>query len=212
MTNPTSPINSEPRWPAVLAILTVAGLSLALPASLSAGPRWMHTIIVCLLLIPTILTHRLGHHLANKILGHVISAVLTAFMAWSVTLLIVTLPAHIETPVVLLRSAAVLWLTNILVFALWYWRLDLGGPHRRDRKGNLEPGAFLFPQMQLICPISGWAPVFIDYLFLAFNTSTAFSPTDVAILSRWAKILTMVQASISLTVVAILAARAVNVL
>jgi hypothetical protein len=106
----------------------------------------------------------------------------------------------------------------VLVFALWYWRLDAGGPSARDRRASHDNGAFLFPQMQLKdddaqeadgCP---WSPLFIDYLFLAFNTSTALSPTDTPVLSRWAKVLVMIQATISLMVVAVLLGRAINIL
>ncbi|MET0619989.1 MAG: hypothetical protein ABW056_06910, partial [Thermoanaerobaculia bacterium] len=114
----------------------------------------------------------------------------------------------------LLRSAAVLWVTNVLVFALWYWRLDAGGPHARDRRGGHDSGAFFFPQMMQGAPkqTPAWSPNFVDYLFLAFCTSTAFSPTDTPVLSRWAKVLTMVQSLISLVCIAVLAAHAIGVL
>jgi hypothetical protein len=117
-----------------------------------------------------------------------------------------------------LFSAALLWVANILVFASWYWRLDAGGPQGRDRQGPHTDGAFLFPQMTLdpntrrAMGEHHWRPGFVDYLFLAFNTSTAFSPTDVPVLSRWAKVLMMLQAAISLATLALLAARAVNIL
>jgi hypothetical protein len=110
----------------------------------------------------------------------------------------------------------------MLVFACWYWRLDAGGPHqralRRSHTDGAFDGAFLFPQMVLDSDLrremgeDQWSPGFVDYLFLAFNTNTAFSPTDVPVLSRWAKTLMMVQASISLATIALLAARAVNIL
>ena len=208
---------AEPRWPVIVAILAVAGLYTALPDSLSVGPRWLQGVVVCALLVPTIITHKRGAHWANQIFGHIIASVLTLFMIWSVILLIVALPAHKEAPVVMLRSAVALWTTNVVVFALWYWRLDGGGPNQRDARGHHLEGSFLFPQMTLahsaqVPPNQRWSPMFIDYLFLAFNTSTAFSPTDTAVLSRWAKALTMLQASISLSVVAILAAPAVNIL
>jgi len=99
------------------------------------------------------------------------------------------------------------------VFALWYWKLDAGGPLGRDRTTGRVKSSFLFPQM--LTQQGGdpsWSPQFMDYLFLAFNTSTAFSPTDTAVLSRWAKIGIMLQSLISLTIVALLAARAVNIL
>src|SRR5262249_59983925 len=120
-----------------------------------------------------------------------------------------------DAPLELLRSAVSLWVTNVLVFALWYWRLDAGGPHRLEARTRHTEGAFFFPQMMQGAPAGAsrdWSPGFIDYLFIAFNTSTAFSPTDTPVLSRWAKVLSMLQALISLAVVAILAARAVGML
>ncbi|WP_419421305.1 hypothetical protein ACNVED_15660 (plasmid) [Legionella sp. D16C41] len=118
----------------------------------------------------------------------------------------------------LLLSAFILWIANIFLFALWYWSLDAGGPHKRDLHQFNEIIAFLFPQKQIAISateipnaIKNWQPNFIDYLFLAFNTSTAFSPTDTPVLSTWAKSMTMIQALISLTIVIILAARAINI-
>ncbi len=209
----------EPRWPAVVAVLAVGGVYMALPASLAVGPRWLQLVVVIVLVIPTVITHRRGHHSLNKILGHTLSAITTLFMIWSLALLVKAAMNHEEEPAVMLRSATALWFTNILVFATWYWRLDGGGPHGRDLRVGHPTGAFLFPQMTLedqgrsMAPNGfPWSPRYIDYVFLAFNTSTAFSPTDAPVLSRWAKVLTMIQALISLTVVVILAARSVNIL
>jgi hypothetical protein len=151
-------------------------------------------------------------------LGYAANSVVTLSVAISLGLLISRLPAHKERPGQLLRSAGALWICNILVFACWYWRLDAGGPHQRSLHRSHTDGAFLFPQMLLDPDLrkemgeDQWNPGFVDYLFLAFNTSTAFSPTDVPVLSRWAKMLMMVQASISLATIALLAARAVNIL
>ena len=102
-------------------------------------------------------------------------------------------------------------------FALWYWKLDGGGPLLREGPGGMSKTSFLFPQMtgQMVgqdTTTSTWTPHFVDYLFLAFNTSTAFSPTDTAVLSRWAKLGMMLQSLISLAIIALLAARAVNIL
>lgn len=209
-------LTPEPRWPALVAAIAVGGLYLALPESLAVGPRWLQLAIVCVLSVPTVISHRRGNYTLNQILGQLIEAVMTVFMIWSLALLVRALPAHTEPPVMLLRSAAALWVANILVFALWYWRLDAGGPHARMARRDDLSSAFLFPQMMVDARDRTrrppWSPMFIDYLFLAFNTSTAFSPTDTAVLSRWAKVLTMTQASISLAVVVILAARAVNIL
>ncbi len=201
----------EPRWPAVLALLAISGLYWGLPEHLTAGPSWLLLAVVAILLVPTIHTHRRGLHDINQALGYVVLGAVTAAMIASLALLIAALPAHTESPRVLLRSAAALWVSNILVFASWYWRLDAGGPHKRDARSHHAEGAFLFPQMTL-GKHKGWTPGFVDYLFLAFNTSTAFSPTDVPVLSRWAKLLMMLQAAISFGTVALIAARAVNVL
>jgi hypothetical protein len=211
--------NAEPRWPALLAVLAFGGLYAALPpALLPGGPRWLMLAIVSALLVPTVMSHRMGNHFLNQALGYILNAVLTVVMVWSLVLLVQALPAHRETPQQLLQAAAALWIANILVFASWYWHLDAGGPHQRDLSPGHTDGAFLFPQMTLPpeAKIAAgehlWTPNFVDYLFLAFNTSTAFSPTDVPVLSRWAKILMMTQALISLLVLALLAARAVNIL
>jgi uncharacterized membrane protein len=208
----------EPRWPAFIAIAAVAGLYAALPSYLVLGPQRLYIILVMVLLIPTVITHVKDYHTLNRVLGFIVSGVLTVGMIGSVVLLISELPSHKQTSTELLTSAAALWFTNVLVFALWYWRLDGGGPHGRERIPGHQYGAFLFPQMTLPPDLKAkvgehyWSPNFIDYLFLAFNTSTAFSPTDVPVLARWGKVLMMVQAIISLTVLALLAARAVNIL
>lgn len=218
MTSSARPqLNPEARWPAILAALAVAGLRIALPHSLARGPEWLPLALVVALLIPTVVARRLQRHSLNRLLGYSVTSVVTIYMVWSLALLLAALPAHRETPPELLRSAAVLWFSNILVFASWYWRLDAGGPNARETRAYHAEGAFLFPQMTLDpsdpdSPASGWSPGFVDYLFLAFNTSTAFSPTDVPVLSRWAKLLMMVQSSISLATLALLAARAVNIL
>jgi len=154
--------------------------------------------------------HWRGYHRTNVILGFCASAVLTLFLLWSVCQLVISLPSHKEPPVQLLISALILWMANVLVFALWYWRLDAGGPTQRDARPGHTEGAFLFPQMALKNP--AWSPRFVDYLFLSFNTSTALSPTDSPILSRWAKVLVMIQAAIAMTTVVLLAARAVNIM
>ena len=208
----------EPRWPAFAAVVAVGGLYTALPQSLIVGPRWMFFVVVLVLLIPTAISHWKDYRSLNRFFGFVVTSVVTVGMILSVVLLISSLPQHKETPVELLTSAAALWATNVLVFTLWYWRLDAGGPHARDTRFGHTDGAFLFPQMTLSPEAKKaageveWSPNFFDYLFLAFNTSTAFSPTDVPVLARWAKILMMVQSVISLTVLALLAARAVNIL
>jgi uncharacterized membrane protein len=199
-------------------LLAVGGLRFALPSTLAWGPEWLVLVVVSLLLVPTVLARMRGNHTMNQVLGYLITSIVTLDMCWSLFLLIRALPSHAEAPQTLLISAAALWVTNVLVFASWYWRLDAGGPRAREIRGVHTDGAFLFPQMTLDQTAKRqmgeecWSPGFVDYLFLAFNTSTAFSPTDVPVLSRWAKLLMMVQALISFTTVALLAARAVNIL
>jgi hypothetical protein len=206
---------TEPRWPAIIALLAVGGVYTALPSFLILGPPWLLLAVVGFLLIPTVIALRTGHHELNRFLGFVVSAIITLALVLSLVLLIEALPGRAEAAPALLRSAGSLWITNILVFALWYWRLDAGGPLQRDRRGAHTEGSFLFPQMTQYSKTAGerhWTPKFIDYLFIAFNTSTAFSPSDTPVLSRWAKVLTMLQAMISLIIVALLASRAIGIL
>src|ERR1700752_1437312 len=167
-------LETEPRWPALVALLAVSSLSAALPASLAVIPHWYLLMFVMVLLVPTLVTHYRGHHYLNQWLGDTVNGVVTAAMVSSLALLIRALPTKDETPVRLLCSAASLWVTNILVFALWYWRLDAGGPNHRDRRVGHQTGAFLFPQMvnqdtQVTDAPQAWSPNFVDYLFLAFN-------------------------------------------
>jgi hypothetical protein len=134
-------------------------------------------------------------------------------------LLIRTLPSHQEPAIRLLLSGAELWITNVLVFALWYWRLDGGGPIQRERRRVFGSRSFVFPQMQVekteqerFGIDEHWQPRFVDYLFIAFTQSSTFGPTDAPLLASWAKLLTMVQILISLCIVILLISRAVGVL
>ena len=208
----------EPRWQALLGLLAAVGTTFALPRWLSIAPRWAVPLLIFLLLIPTVFAHRSGWNSLNHILGSLISAILTISLMSSVFLLVTTLPAHKEPPLRLLLSSGALWLSNILVFALWYWRLDDGGPQKRKERGGFGSRGFVFPQMQVeksqreAFGIDGWRPGFVDYLFISFTTSSTFGPTDAPILRPWAKLLAMLQATISLTIVVLLISRAVGVL
>lgn len=208
----------EPRWQAVLAFVAVAGIYLALPRHLIIGPIWFLPALIVILLVPTVVSHRTGRHSLNRALGAIINGITTLALIGSVTLLIRALPSHKESPLELLRSGALLWLTNVIVFALWYWRLDSGGPTRRQDAGEFGSRTFLFPQMQVEASereryhIGTWRPSFVDYLFVAFTQSSTFGPTDAPLLARWAKSLTMVQIFISLMIVILLISRAVGVL
>jgi len=202
----------------MVALLAVAALFYAMPAALKVGPEWFFLVLVTALTAPGVCVRSIRHLPLMRILGYAAVSIMTVAMIGSLWLLVSRLPQHKESPAELLRAATALWIDNVLVFASWYWRLDAGGPYQRDLRESHTDGAFLFPQMTLLPELRKemgeyeWSPGFVDYLFLAFNTSTAFSPTDVPVLSRWAKGLMMIQAVISLTTIALLAARAVNIL
>ncbi len=205
-------------WPTLVAMAAAGGLFAALPDSLAIGPSWLVLAVVAGLLIPAEVCHYAGIHKYCRVLGYMVISIVTITMIGSVILLVDAIGHKVIHPHTLLHSASTLWITNILVFAVWYWRLDAGGPHVRSSRGSHshKHGAFLFPQMTLEVDETDdeedWVPTFIDYLFLAFNTSTALSPTDAPALSRWAKVLMMIQALLSLMIVVLLAARAVNIL
>src|SRR6266487_2887753 len=208
----------EPRGQAVLAFLAICAIYLALPRNLVLGPIWLLPTLIVVLLVPTVASHRVGRHSLNRTLGFVINGLTTLALIGSVILLVRALPAHREPPLQLLRSGGLLWLTNVIVFALWYWRLDGGGPTLRQKEKKFGSTSFLFPQMQIPHDERGqfecvrWRPRFIDYLFVAFTQSSTFGPTDAPLLARWAKALAMVQILLSLTIVVLLISQAVGVL
>jgi uncharacterized membrane protein len=205
-------ITREPRWPAFVAMIAASCVYWSLPEPLSVGPSWLLLAVIIPLILPITVAHRGGYVRAARMLTFLANGTITLAMVASLIFLIAGIPQHREQPTTLLRGAVALWFTNVLVFALWYWKLDAGGPTGRESARGPIDSAFAFPQMAIPDCDSSWSPHFVDYLFLAFNTSTAFSPTDTAVLSRWAKLLMMAQALVSLTIVALLAARAVNIL
>jgi hypothetical protein len=208
----------EPRWQALLAVLAVGAIYLALPRNLTVGPIWFLPTLIVVLLIPTVVSHRTGKRSLNRALGAIINGIITLALIGSVVLLVRALPSREESALALLRSGGLLWLTNVIVFALWYWRFDGGGPTKRHEQKKFGSSSFLFPQMQIphderaqfAC--ARWRPRFIDYLFVAFTQSSTFGPTDAPLLARWAKVLAMIQVFISLSIVILLISRAVGVL
>src|SRR5438874_2809635 len=208
----------EPRGQAVLAFLAICAIYLALPRDLVIGPIWLLPTVIVVLLVPTVVSHRVGRRSPNRTLGLIINGITTLALIGSVILLVRFLPTHRESPLQLLRLGGLLWLTNVIVFALWYWRLDGGGPTLRHEQKKFGSTSFLFPQMQIphderaqfAC--ARWRPRFVDYLFVAFTQSSTFGPTDAPLLARWAKVLAMIQILISLTILILLISRAVGVL
>ena len=204
----------EPRWLVLIAVLVAGGLYAAIAPELAIGPRWLLLVIIIALSLPALISHHTGYHKANTILGYLSEGILTVFLLCSVGLLIRAAQQDDRR-----QGTALLGRRDVALqrpaLCLWYWRLDGGGPYARHAHGEHAKGAFLFPPMTQDGrrAVGGdWSPRFIDYLFLAFNTSTALSPTDTPILSRWAKILVILQAIISLTLVTVLAARAINIM
>jgi hypothetical protein len=208
----------EPRGQAIAAVLAICAIYLALPRNLVVGPTWLLPTLIVVLLVPTVVSHRMGRQSLNRVLGMIINGIITLALIGSVILLVRLLPTHRESPLQLLRSGGLLWLTNVIVFALWYWRLDGGGPTRRHKEKKFGSKSFVFPQMQIpqderpefAC--ARWRPRFIDYLFVAFTQSSTFGPTDAPLLARWAKILAMIQIFISLSIVVLLISGAVGAL
>ncbi len=207
----------EPRWPVSLAILVAIGLQIALPARVAFRPRWLLPSLQGLMLIGIIAANpRRIEKESTRLRGATIGLILISSLAnaWAAGRLIVhlvngTLGFH--SPVRLLLTGAAIWITNVIVFALWYWESDRGGPGGRAQAQGYP--SFLFAQMQSpeLAP-TNWEPGFTDYLYLSFTNASAFSPTDVLPLARWAKLTMMLQAAVSLSTVALVVARAVNVL
>jgi hypothetical protein len=207
----------ESRWSVSAAVLAAVALQLLLPQRLVFRPQWVLPALELLLLVVLFSASRTRAGREASLLragGLTLACVVSLANGWSAVLLIRGLVRGSEgsDAGALLMTGAGIWLTNVIVFALWYWEWDRGGPAARAA-GRHDYPDFLFPQMQsgeLAQP--DWEPAFADYLYVSFTNATAFSPTDTMPLSRWAKLLMALQASISLLTVALVVARAVNIL
>jgi hypothetical protein len=217
-TQPSTPILPWQRatsgWIALLGALGFGVIYMALPAKFTIGPSWILLVIELVLILPIGLSWLIQHpipHRLSRILMFTLLTMITGALITGVVILVSTLPRQ-STPAAtgLLRTGGLLWISNILVFALWYWEIDGGGPRARHMNGN-KGVDFLFPQ-QADGNTQGWVPNFIDYLFVAFTGATALSPTDTYPLTRPAKGLMMIEAIIALIVLAILVGRAINIL
>ena len=207
----------EPRWPVGIGIASAIVLQVLLPARLAPRPRWLLPGLEGALLVFLILANpkRLSRESARLRVGSVVLiAVISMANAWSAGHLVHGLVLGTERADAgpLLLTGGAIWLTNVIAFALWYWELDRGGPVARALAKRPHPD-FLFVQMQSpeLAP-EDWEPGFVDYLYLSFTNATAFSPTDVLPLTSWAKLTMMVQSGVSLMTVALVIARAVNIL
>jgi len=206
----------EPRWPVTLSVIAAIVLQFALPEQLALLPRYLLPALETALLIGLIVANPVRierRSQAVRLASIVLIFLISAANALSAVLLIrLIINGEASKAVPLLASGAAIWATNVIVFALWYWEFDRGGPVHRAH-GTFQFTDMLFPQMvspELSSP--EWEPQFVDYLYLSFTNATAFSPTDVMPLSRWAKLTMAAQSAVSLALGVLVIARAVNIL
>lgn len=214
------PSRTFERWPALLATLAAIVLYVTLPSHLYYGPNWVLPAIEAALFVALLTARQVENKGTEwqRALGITLTAAMSVANLGSLVLLIHNLVTatpvdgrHITALNLMIWSAQI-WLTNVIVFGLWYWELDRGGPHARSSPYHRQPD-FLFPQMVTPhCAPGRWAPTFMDYLYVAFTNATAFSPTDTMPLTGRAKALMLVQSLASLLTIALVAARAVNIL
>jgi hypothetical protein len=210
------PAKSEPAWPAQATVLAAIGLQFALPERLKVGPFWLIPGLEAALLIGMFFAtpNQLEHEHPRR---RRVALGLTAFVSLAnvyslVELTRLLLYHHISNGPELIASGVLIWLTNFLIFGLWYWEMDRGGPGRRAAGHDAAPD-FLFPQMSddRIEP-RDWRPIFFDYLYVSLTNATAFSPTDTMPLSPAAKATMGTQSLVSLVTLGTIVARAVNIL
>ena len=209
--------HGEARWPATASVAVAIALQFVLPEQLTLGQTWL--IPACegamLLVLTALNPGRIGRRTPRiRVLSLLLIAAMTVANVWSVAQLVRGLVNGTEgtDPAKLLTTGAAIWLTNVVVFSLWFWEFDRGGPGARAEASDPHPD-FVFPQMgtpELTHP--DWRPTFIDYLYLSFTNATAFSPTDTLPYTRWAKVMMMTQSAVSLVTVGLVIARAVNIL
>ena len=208
-------LESEPFWQAQAALLGALILYLTLPGKLVVGPRWLMPALELLLVAGLYLDRPRQNRRAaareRKIVLVILMLVAVANFVSLQLLVHYLLKGGKANGHQLILSAVVIWLTNVAVFGLWFWQLDRGGPDARARNEPTEKD-FLFPQMSEPETAATWLPTFVDYLYVSFTNSTAFSPTDTMPMSGRAKLLMMGEAVISIITVLLVAARAVNIL
>ena len=210
----------ELRWPVAVTVALGIGLQVAVPGRLVlVHPAWVLPAVQGGLLLVLIAAnpHRIDRQsTVMRSLSLVLAAVLSLANGWSVARLAVDITTGNkgQTPAQLLITGSVIWLTNVIVFALWYWEFDRGGPVSRALNLKNRYPDFQFVQMvsppEMVPP--DWEPFFLDYLYLAFTNAAAFSPTDVLPMSRWAKVAMTFQSIISIVTVALVVSRAINIL
>lgn len=208
----------EHRLPAAVAVLCMVVLQVILPQTLAPTPHFLLPAIEVAVFVVLVIgnpTRLVKQSKALRFAALTLVVVNSVAVAWSVFLLVHELlyPVGHFSGVQLLAWGIVIWLTNVIVFALWYWETDRGGPASRANACH-DHVDFLFTQMTLDDSMGhrDWEPGFVDYFYLSFTNATAFSPTDTLPLTRWAKLTMLAQSAISLITVALVVARAVNVI
>jgi uncharacterized membrane protein len=198
-----------------LGVLAAIGLQLVLPRRVALPGQWVLPVFELVMLVILVATNpgRITQDRHRRILSMALVGVISVANAISAGRLVARLLNGGEEnagPLLLIGGA--IWLTNVIAFSLWYWELDRGGPVARAEATHLYPD-FLFPQMASpeLAP-AHWEPRYVDYLYVSFTNATAFSPTDVMPLSRWSKLTMLAQSAVSLMTVALVIARAVNIL
>ena len=210
------PHEGEHRWPVSAVVGLVVALQFTLPKALSLSMQRPICAVEVLLLAGLLLRNPLRinkHHPSIRLLGlALVSLMMLSNTASALKLIDSIVTRSVTDARSLLLSGSSIWLTNVVVFALWYWELDRGGPGKRAQATHLYPD-FIFPQMSdpLYAPKT-WRPNFFDYLYTSFTNASAFSPTDVMPLTRWAKALMLLQSMTALLMVGLVIARAVNIL
>jgi hypothetical protein len=209
------PTKGENRWPVAVALLVAIALQLLVRRDLQFQPRYLLPALEVLLFVLLTIANPTRIRRESpllRLLGLFLVIAASLATAWSAGRLVYQLATgHGGTAIPLLINGGAIWLTNIIVFALWYWEFDRGGPAARAHARLRHPD-FLFSQMTVPELVSrDWEPAFVDYLYLSFTNATAFSPTDTMPLTRWAKLVMMFQSGISLVTVALVVARAVNI-
>lgn len=206
----------EHRWPVSFVVGVVIVLQYLLPSSLSLKlqPEICAVEASLMAIMFAIKPGRINqHHKFSWWLGIILASVMTiSNIASAIDLVDGIIHSTVKSPTNLLAFGGSIWLTNIVVFSLWYWEFDRGGPGARAEALIPYPD-FLFPQMTSseYAP-ENWKPGYFDYMYTSYTNASAFSPTDVLPLSKWAKFLMMIQSATSLVIVGLVIARAVNIL
>ena len=210
-----STVTPEPRWPASLALVACIALYIVLPNRLVVGPHWLLPILVALPLAP--LSARKHRHPDESPWIRHATIALIALVTLANVVSMVLLVHHLLVSQVsqgrqLIYSAVAVWLTNVIVYGLWFWEVDRGGPHRRASGEKLQ-NDLEFPQMENpdLAP-EHWRPHFTDYLYTSFANGTSFAPADAMPLTFRMKALFTTESVVSLVTIAVVAARAVNIL